>query len=136
MNISFFTGYREIYTKHRRSYTKQSRSANNANLNSASGATTPTPSINLSAARLQLEKDYKAAVQKQDQKIDLTKRMYDLVSRHIERIDSQMAKSEISDVDWMGQASRKGAHMDNSWRLDGGSRERTSPHGSLSVRKR
>jgi hypothetical protein len=90
----------------------------------------------LTAARLQLEKDYKLAVQKQDQKIDLTKRMYDLVSRHIERIDSQMAKSDISDVDWMGQASRKGNYVDNSWKLDGGSRKRPSPHGALSVRKR
>lgn len=131
-------GFREIYTKHRRSYTKLCRTANNnTNLNSTSGATTPTPSINLAASRIQLEKDYKLAVQKQDQKIDLTKRMYDLVSRHIERIDSQMAKSDISDVDWMGQASRKGNHVeDTSWRLDGNSRKRPSPHGALSVRKR
>ena len=62
--------------------------------------------------------------------------MYDLVSRHIERIDSQMAKSDISDVDWMGQSSRKGNYNDNGWKLDGGSRKRPSPYGPLSVRKR
>lgn len=104
----------------------------------ANNSTTPTPSINLVASRIQLEKDYKLAVQKQDQKIDLTKRMYDLVSRHIERIDSQMAKSDITDLDWMGQATRKGNHLeDTSWRLDSSSsRKRPSPHGALSVRKR
>lgn len=98
--------------------------------------------MNLVASRIQLEKDYKLAVQKQDQKIDLTKRMYDLVSRHIERIDSQMAKSDITDLDWMGQATRKqgsttgGTMEDTSWRLDNNSRKRPSPHGALSVRKR
>lgn len=63
--------------------------------------------------------------------------MYDLVSRHIERIDSQMAKSDTGDVDWMGQASRKGSQVeDTNWRLDTGARKRPSPHGALSVRKR
>ncbi|KAG2193297.1 hypothetical protein INT47_008658 [Mucor saturninus] len=128
-----FQRFREIYTKHRRSYTKLCRLAHHGT------PTTPTPSVNLTSSRLQLEKDYKLAVQKQDQKIDLTKRMYDLVSRHIERIDSQMAKSEIADLDWMGQATRKNHAMeDTSWRLDAPShgRKRPSPHGALSVRKR
>lgn len=100
--------------------------------------TTPTPSVNLTAARQQLEKDYKLAVQKQDQKIDLTKKMYDLVSRHIERIDSQMAKSDLGEVDWMGGTLKK-SHLtdDTSWRFDSsGSRKRLSPSGSLHVRKR
>lgn len=101
--------------------------------------TTPTPSINLTAARTQLEKDFKNAVQKQDQKIDLTKRMYDLVSRHIERIDSQMAKSNISEIDWMGGTTRKSLLTDDtSWKFDhyDSGRKRPSPHGALSVRKR
>lgn len=133
-------GFREIYTKHRRAYTKQSRAANNTSFNSSSGATTPTPSVNLVSSRLQLEKDYKAAIQKQDQKIDLTKKMYDLVSRHIERIDSQMAKSDISDLDWMGQATSNRKGLEDSWKLDAvpssSTRKRPSPHGALSARKR
>lgn len=108
-----------------------------ANNSSASSTTTspatPTPAMSLSAARSQLEKDYKLAVQKQDQKIDLTKRMYDLVTRHIERIDSQMAKSDISDTEWMGGAARKNQTEDTSWKFD---RKRPSPHGAISVRKR
>jgi molecular chaperone DnaK (HSP70) len=133
-------GYREIYTKHRRSYAKlRKAAANNNNVSSSASGTTPTSSINLVAARTQLEKDFKNAVQKQDQKIDLTKRMYDLVSRHIERIDSQMAKSDISELDWMGGATRKSLVTDDtSWKFDhhGGGRKRPSPHGALSVRKR
>ncbi|KAG2233843.1 hypothetical protein INT48_005289 [Thamnidium elegans] len=122
-----FQRFREIYTKHRRSYTKLCRASNNNNTAAAN---------NLTSSRIQLEKDYKLALQKQDQKIDLTKRMYDLVSRHIERIDSQMAKSDIGDVDWMGQASRKGSQVeDTNWRLDANARKRPSPHGALSVRK-
>lgn len=89
--------------------------------------------MSLSSARSQLEKDYALAVQKQDQKIDLTKRMYDLVTRHIERIDSQMAKSDISDMEWMGGAARKNLTEDTSWKFD---RKRPSPHGAISVRKR
>jgi hypothetical protein len=135
----FIIGYREIYTKHRRSYAKLCKAAANNN-NNTSPAATPTPSINLTAARSQLEKDFKNAVQKQDQKIDLTKRMYDLVSRHIERIDSQMAKSDIGELDWMGGATRKTLMTDDtSWKFDhhhGSSRKRPSPHGALSIRKR
>ncbi|KAG1087086.1 hypothetical protein G6F42_020742 [Rhizopus arrhizus] len=107
--------------------------ANNSNASSTSTSpTTPTPSMSLSSARSQLEKDYALAVQKQDQKIDLTKRMYDLVTRHIERIDSQMAKSDISDMEWMGGAARKNLTEDTSWKFD---RKRPSPHGAISVRK-
>lgn len=70
------------------------------------------------AARLQLEKDYKTAMQKQDQKIELAMRMYDLVSRHIERLDSQvMTKSNLNKSDWI----RKGPQQK---RLDGGIRKR------------
>ncbi|CAO0795599.1 unnamed protein product [Mucor circinelloides] len=109
------------------------RVANNSNASSTSTSpTTPTPSMSLSSARSQLEKDYALAVQKQDQKIDLTKRMYDLVTRHIERIDSQMAKSDISDMEWMGGAARKNLTEDTSWKFD---RKRPSPHGAISVRK-
>lgn len=65
--------------------------------------------MNLVATQLQLEKDYKTAMQKQDQKIELAMRMYDLVSRHIERLDSQVTKSGLSESDWISQRSnRKG----------------------------
>lgn len=60
------------------------------------------PPINLVASRLQIEKEYKVAMQKQDNKIDLAMRMYDLISRHIERLDSQITKSGVSGVDWIG----------------------------------
>lgn len=134
IDILLSIGFREIYTKHRRSYAKMCRVANNSNASSTSTSpTTPTPSMSLSSARSQLEKDYALAVQKQDQKIDLTKRMYDLVTRHIERIDSQMAKSDISDMEWMGGAARKNLTEDTSWKFD---RKRPSPHGAISVRKR
>jgi hypothetical protein len=117
----FAIEYREIYTKHRRSYTKLFRSTTN-----------PTPSINLVASRLQLEKDYKIAVQKQDQKIELTKRMYELVSRHIERLDSQVAKSGLNESDWISQRVRKGP----SWLDSTGHRKRTLSPMDGSMRKR
>ncbi|KAI8973039.1 hypothetical protein BDB01DRAFT_450314 [Pilobolus umbonatus] len=119
MDEEFQIEYREIYTKHRRAYNKQHKLNNYHKSNT----------FNLTSSRLQLEKDYRLAVQKQDQKIDLTKRMYDLVSRHIERIDSQMAKSDISEADWMG--ARKG----DSWKMEDLLRKRASPHHE-SVRKR
>lgn len=102
----FFSGagIRETYTKHRRSYAKALRS----------GALPQTPQ--LTASRQQVEKEFKKAIQKQDQKIELAMRMYDLVSRQIERIDSQMS----SHGDWIGQ--RNGAYrqrLDESWRHDG-----------------
>ncbi|RUP50474.1 inhibitor of growth proteins N-terminal histone-binding-domain-containing protein [Jimgerdemannia flammicorona] len=46
--------------------------------------------------RLQVEKEYKNAMKKQDQKIDLAMRMHDLLSRHIERIDEQAEKHGFS----------------------------------------
>ncbi|KAL1930383.1 hypothetical protein VTP01DRAFT_10545 [Rhizomucor pusillus] len=99
-----FQRIRETYTKHRRSYAKALRS----------GALPQTPQ--LTASRQQVEKEFKKAIQKQDQKIELAMRMYDLVSRQIERIDSQMS----SHGDWIGQ--RNGAYrqrLDESWRHDG-----------------
>ncbi|KAG0174657.1 hypothetical protein DFQ28_005251 [Apophysomyces sp. BC1034] len=83
-----FQRFRELYTKHRRHYVKHLRTSPSAS------------SMNLVASRLQLEKDYKSAVHKQEQKIELALRMYDLVSRHIERIDSQMAKNGAADSYW------------------------------------
>jgi hypothetical protein len=58
--------------------------------------------MNLVASRLQIEKEYKVAMQKQDHKIDLAMRMYDLISRHIERLDSQITKSGVAGSDWIG----------------------------------
>lgn len=77
-------------------------------------------------SKYQLEKDYKLALQKQDQKIDLTKKMYDLISRHIERIDSQMEKNDIGD-DWMGRKMYEHDEWKNT------ERKRPLPH---SYRKR
>lgn len=61
---------------------------------SANSPTTPSPATTLSLA--QIDSDFKIALHKQDQKIDLAKQMYDLVSRNIERIDSQMAQNNFS----------------------------------------
>ncbi|KAI9251991.1 hypothetical protein EDC94DRAFT_568020 [Helicostylum pulchrum] len=98
--------FRETYTRHKRSYVKQTKALETTN-------TQP-----MVAARLQLEKDYKTAMQKQDQKIELAMRMYDLVSRHIERLDSQvMTKSNLNKSEWI----RKGPQRK---RLDGGIRKR------------
>ncbi|GAN03186.1 PHDfinger domain containing protein [Mucor ambiguus] len=98
--------FRETYTKHKRSYVKQFKSSANA--------------TSLVATRSQLEKDHKTAMQKQDQKIELAMRMYDLVSRHIERLDTQVAKSGLSESDWISHRSnRKGP----TWH-DGGQRKR------------
>ncbi|KAI7858880.1 hypothetical protein BDC45DRAFT_497821 [Circinella umbellata] len=149
-----FQRIRETYTKLRRSYTKVLRNNNNAN----------TSSISFTQSRSQLDKEYKKAVNKQDQKIELALRMYDLVSKHIERIDSQMAKSGI-DGDWINNnangahgymnghptasttaaitsttASRKRAAPNgwDDWRngsVDGGPRKRSSL-GPSSIRKR
>lgn len=98
--------FREGYSKHKRSYLKQSKASEAIN--------TPT----LLTARLQLEKEFKTAMQKQDQKIDLAMKMYDLVSRHIERLDSQViTKSNLNKLDWI----RKGPQRK---RIDGGIRKR------------
>ncbi|KAI8138762.1 hypothetical protein BJV82DRAFT_522916 [Fennellomyces sp. T-0311] len=119
-----FQRIRETYTKHRRSYAKVLRSS----------ATTSTP-VNLVASRMQLDKEYRKAVQKQDQKIELALRMYDLVSKHIERIDSQMAKSGIDGGDWIsGQRRRPNASWEEGWRNSDGPRKRSlqpSPNPSM-----
>jgi translation elongation factor EF-G len=65
------------------------------------------------SARLQLEKDYKTAMQKQEQKIDLANKMYELVSRHIERLDSQvMTNSNLNKADWIKKAPQR-KRLDN-----------------------
>lgn len=82
------------------------------------------PNNNLAVSKSQLDKEYSLAIQKQDQKIDLTKKMYDLVSRHIERIDSQMAKSDTGE-DWMGVGRR--TDDNDGWKLSS-TRKRMLPH--------
>ncbi|KAI8645433.1 hypothetical protein BD408DRAFT_411899 [Parasitella parasitica] len=114
--------FRETYTKHKRSYVKQYKSSTSSN------------SMNLVATRLQLEKDYKTAMQKQDQKVELAMRMYDLVSRHIERLDSQVTKSGLSESDWISPRSNRkgpiGSYNDGGQQkralgsIDGGARKR------------
>ncbi|KAG1446320.1 hypothetical protein G6F56_009611 [Rhizopus delemar] len=48
-------------------------------------------------------------MQKQDQKIELAMKMYDLVSRHIERLDSQVMKTGMSESEWIrSSVVRKG----------------------------
>lgn len=120
--IDIYIGIRESYTKHRRSYAKILRASGN-------GAPSSSPNTNLAASRAQLDKEYRRAVQKQDQKIELAMRMYDLVSRHIERIDSQMAKSGINDGDWIGQRPTTGSaalrrSWDDTWRNNEGTSRR------------
>lgn len=100
-------GVRETYTKHRRSYAKALKNA------------APNHSTNLGASRSQLEKEYQKALQKQDEKIELALRMYDLVSRHIERIDSQMAKSGIDGGDWIGNRASSNRSWEDRWRNEG-----------------
>ncbi|KAI8993347.1 hypothetical protein BDB01DRAFT_776011 [Pilobolus umbonatus] len=80
--------YREVYKKHRRLHVKQFRTSNH-------------PSMNVSISHLQIEKEYRNALQKQDQKVELAMKMYSLVSRHIERLDSQVAKSGLNELDWI-----------------------------------
>lgn len=119
-----FQKLRETYTKHRRSYTKQTRPPAN------SPATTPVspspPPMNLVASRLQIEKEYKVAMQKQDHKIDLAMRMYDLISRHIERLDSQITKSGVAGADWIG--TKKEVLTDEKLFMDYGVSNKR-PHG-------
>ncbi|KAG1376217.1 hypothetical protein G6F61_007787 [Rhizopus arrhizus] len=109
-----FQRFRDTYTRHKRIYAKLYKS------------NTGPSDTSLIASKYQLEKDYKLALQKQDQKIDLTKKMYDLISRHIERIDSQMAKNDIGD-DWMGRKMYEHDEWKNT------ERKRPLPH---SYRKR
>ncbi|KAL4210869.1 hypothetical protein AB4K20DRAFT_1561980 [Rhizopus microsporus] len=107
-----FQQFRETYTKHKKMYTKLCKAAN------------WMPNNNLAVSKSQLDKEYSLAIQKQDQKIDLTKKMYDLVSRHIERIDSQMAKSDTGE-DWMGIGRR--TDDNDGWKLSS-TRKRMLPH--------
>lgn len=93
-----FQRLRETYMKNKKIYTKICKTDNQ-------------PDNNLTVSKNQIDRDYRLAVQKQDQKIDLTKRMYDLVSRHIERIDSQMVKNDIGN-DWMGRKT----YEQDSWK--------------------
>ncbi|OBZ83123.1 Inhibitor of growth protein 4 [Choanephora cucurbitarum] len=83
--------YKEDYIRNRRAYVKLYR-LNHTHDN---------------ASRLCIEKDFKTAMQKQDQKIELAMRMYDLVSRHIERLDLQVAKSDIHESDWIHHQQKK-----------------------------
>ncbi|KAI8344126.1 hypothetical protein BC941DRAFT_365302 [Chlamydoabsidia padenii] len=94
-----FQRHKEAYVKQKRPYLKMIR--NNATMTNGTltkSPTTPSPSSTVSTTQAwtQIDNDYKTALQKQDQKIDLARQMYDLVSRHIERIDSQMAQNNIS----------------------------------------
>ncbi|KAI9315950.1 hypothetical protein BX666DRAFT_1953136 [Dichotomocladium elegans] len=127
-----FQRVRETYTKHRRSYTKALK---NANTN-----TTNNHTINLSSSRSQLEREYQKALSKQDEKIELAMRMYDLVSRHIERIDSQMAKSGIEGGEWIGGQRSSNRSWEDGWRgagtgAEAGHRKRSLQPAS-SFRKR
>ncbi|SAL98311.1 hypothetical protein [Absidia glauca] len=93
-----FKQCRETYTQQKQPYIKMI--CNNTTTNtllagtSANSPSTPSPAATLSWA--QIDSDYKIALHKQDQKIDLARQMYDLLSRSIERIDSQMAQNNIS----------------------------------------
>ncbi|CDH51155.1 inhibitor of growth protein 4 [Lichtheimia corymbifera JMRC:FSU:9682] len=116
-----FQRVRETYTKHRRSYAKALKNA------------APNHATNLSASRSQLEKEYQKALQKQDEKIELALRMYDLVSRHIERIDSQMAKSGIDGGDWIGNRASSNRSWEDRWRNEGQRKRSIAPS---SFRKR
>ncbi|ORX59443.1 hypothetical protein DM01DRAFT_1300745 [Hesseltinella vesiculosa] len=94
-----FQRYRDVYGKQKRKYLKLMRTTVNDE-NAAVSPSTPLPRPS-SPSRRQLETDFRAALQKQDQKIELAMRMYDLISRHIERIDNQMAKSQLVPKEWM-----------------------------------
>ena len=84
MTLTQITEFRETYSKHKRHFLRQQQ--------------TDTT---------ELEKEYKTTIQKQDQKIELAMRMYDLVSPHIERLDSQvMTKSNLNSSDWIKKRKR------------------------------
>ncbi|KAI8967016.1 hypothetical protein BDF20DRAFT_830407 [Mycotypha africana] len=100
-----FQRFKDIYSKHRRTYAKLYKTLNNNSGNTATENTT---------ARQQIEKDYCLAVQKQDQKIELTKRMYELVNKHIERIDSQMTRSDLGDIEWIRSSPPKNSRTNIS----------------------
>ncbi|KAG1504744.1 hypothetical protein G6F46_001511 [Rhizopus delemar] len=90
--------HKEAYTKNKKLYIKQCRLLN---------------PVDLAPARTQLEKEFKTAMQKQDQKIELAMKMYDLVSRHIERLDSQVLKTGISEADWVRSSAMRQSSLNN-----------------------
>ncbi|KAI9311355.1 hypothetical protein BX666DRAFT_1997605 [Dichotomocladium elegans] len=93
-----FQRLREKYTSHRRSYAKMLRNE-------------ATPTSVLLASSQKLDHDHRKAIQKQDQKIDLAMHMYDQVSKHIERIDSEIARTGIIDnAAWIGSSGRSSAN--------------------------
>ncbi|CEG68937.1 Putative Piso0_004049 protein [Rhizopus microsporus] len=112
--------YREEYLKSKRLYMKQCRSSSN--------------SINLAPARLQLEHEFKTAMQKQDQKIELAMKMYDLVSRHIERLDSQVLKTGISEADWVRTSAVRKGPLSHKKRFHHSSRPSPSVLGHSAMR--
>ncbi|KAI9299343.1 inhibitor of growth proteins N-terminal histone-binding-domain-containing protein [Cunninghamella echinulata] len=129
-----FQRHRETYAKHKRSYLKMLRSSTLSSPTTPS-PTTPTSTVHMTTSRMQLEKDYKTAIQKQDQKIELAMRMYDLVSRHIERIDSQMVQNNITPTnDWMYQQKNNNNsihhHSNNSSSIHLSSSNHTLSHSS------
>lgn len=69
--------------------------------------------VDLAPARTQIEKEFKIAMQKQDQKIELAMKMYDLVSRHIERLDSQVLKTGVSEVDWVRSSAMRQSSLND-----------------------
>lgn len=69
--------------------------------------------VDLAPARTQLEKEFKTAMQKQEQKIELAMKMYDLVSRHIERLDSQVLKTGISEAEWVRSSAMRQGSLNN-----------------------
>jgi len=81
------------------------------------------------AARLQIEKAYRNAMQQQDQKIQLSLKLYDLITRHIEKLDDEMNKFGIN----LNESNTKSSEV-----LPGqhGSQPFTSSRGAPSPRKR
>lgn len=98
-----FIGQRDTYAKHKRTYLKALRNSQLNSIGEGASPTTPSPSSSSSPypppsaeSRTRLSNEYKTAVEMQDRKIELAMRMYDLISRHIERIDSQLTQNNIS----------------------------------------
>ncbi|SAM05910.1 hypothetical protein [Absidia glauca] len=98
-----FQRQRDTYAKHKRTYLKALRNSQLNSIGEGASPTTPSPSSSSSPypppsaeSRTRLSNEYKTAVEMQDRKIELAMRMYDLISRHIERIDSQLTQNNIS----------------------------------------
>ncbi|CAO3563459.1 unnamed protein product [Mortierella alpina] len=81
----------------------------------------------LIAARLNIEKEYMAAIRKVDQKIDYTLKLYDLINRQIVRLDEETARLGI-DLQDPGEL-KKAAHLD----VASASRDRKSQKGPIST---